>query len=53
MKKDSLKGFLRKAYTGMSMGFSLFVDGLPSEMTWDWLMQIFRGVGEIKDVFVS
>ena len=32
---------------------SLFVDGLPWEMSWDWLMQIFSGEGEIIDVFVS
>ena len=33
--------------------FSLFVDGLPLEMSWDWLLQVFRGIGEICDVFVS
>ena len=32
---------------------SLFVDGLPRDMSWDWLMQIFSGEGEIIDVFVS
>ena len=37
----------------MTEGFSLFVDGLPLEMTWDWLLQVFRGIGEISDVFVS
>ena len=23
--------------------WSLFIDGLPIEMTWDWLLQIFKG----------
>ena len=32
---------------------SLFIDGLPREMTWDWLEQIFRGEGEISNVFIS
>ena len=31
----------------------MFVDGLPLEMTWDWLQQIFRGEGDITDVYVS
>ena len=35
------------------MAFSLFVDGLPLEMSWDWLQQIFRGEGDIIDVYVS
>ena len=33
--------------------FSLFIDGLPVEMTRDWLLQIFRGEGEVIDVYVS
>ena len=33
--------------------YSLFIDELPMEMTWDWLLQIFRGEGEISDVYVS
>ena len=32
---------------------SLFIYGLPMEMTWDWLLQIFRGEGEVTDVHVS
>ena len=32
---------------------SLFVDGLPLEMSWDWLQQIFRGEGNIIDVYGS
>ena len=32
---------------------TLFIDGLPMEMTWDWLLQIFKGEGEIIDVYVS
>ena len=35
------------------MVWSLFVDGLPLEMTWDGLLQIFRGEGEILEAFVS
>ena len=35
-----------------SMSWTLFVDGLPIEMTWDWLLQIFKGEGEITKVFV-
>ena len=33
--------------------YSLFIDDLPKEMTWDWLLQIFRGEGKVIDVFVS
>ena len=32
---------------------SLFIDGLPLDMTWDWLLQIFRGEEEVTDVYVS
>ena len=39
-------GRRRKAY-------SLFIDELSMKMTWDWLLQIFRGEGEIIDVYVS
>ena len=38
---------------GLREAISLFVDGLPLEMTWDWLQQIFRGEGDITDVYVS
>ena len=37
----------------MKDAYSLFINGLPLEMTWDWLMQIFRGEGEVTDVYVS
>ena len=30
----------------------LFVDGLPMEMTWKWLLQILKGKGDIIDVYV-
>lgn len=33
-KKESTKG-----------AFTVFVDNLPSDMTWDWLLQIRRGEG--------
>ena len=33
--------------------YSLFVDGLPWEMTWGWLKEIFRREGEVFDVYVS
>ena len=33
--------------------WTLFIDGLPMQMTWDWLLQNFRGEGEVIDVFVS
>ena len=33
--------------------YSLFIDGLLWEMTWDWLLDIFRGEGEVSDVYVS
>ena len=33
--------------------FSLFIDGLPWEMNWSWLLQIFIGEGEVSDVYVS
>ena len=36
----------------LGIGHTLFVDGLPMEMTWEWLLQIFRGEGEVVDVFV-
>ena len=32
---------------------SLFIDGLPWEMNWSWLMQIFREEGELSNVYVS
>ena len=32
---------------------SLFIDGLPMEMTWRWLLHIFREVGVVLDVYVS
>ena len=32
---------------------SLFIDGLPKEMTWRWLLHIFREVGVVSDVCVS
>ena len=33
--------------------YSLFIDGLPWKITWDWLLDIFRGEGEVLDVYVS
>ena len=33
--------------------FSLFIDRLPIEMSWDWLLQIFRGEKEVTNVYVS
>ena len=38
---------------GLREAISLFIDGLPTEMTWDWLIQIFRGEGEVTNIFVS
>lgn len=32
---------------------SLFIDGLPKDMTREWLLQIFKKEGEILDVYVS
>ena len=32
---------------------SLFIDDLPLDMAWVWLLQIFRGEGEVVDGFVS
>ena len=37
----------------MAETVSLFVDGLPWEMNWRWLTHIFRGEGEVSDVYVS
>ena len=37
----------------MEKGYSLFIDGLPWEMTWDWLLHIFSGEGEVSNVYVS
>ena len=37
----------------MEGGYSLFVNGLPWEMTWRWLQQIFKGEGEVIDIYVS
>ena len=38
---------------GVRDAVSLFIDGFPMEMTCDWLLQIFKGEGEVTDVFVS
>ena len=38
---------------GWRDAFSLYIDGLPMEMTWDWLLKIFRGEREVIDVHVS
>ena len=34
------------------MVFSLFIDGLPKEMTRDWLLHIFRGEGVVSNVYI-
>ena len=38
---------------GIGDAVSLFIDGLPIEMTWEWLLQIFREEGVVTDVYVS
>ena len=37
----------------MEQAWTLFVDSLPREMTWDWLLHFFRGEGEVVDAYVS
>ena len=44
---------MKHAYSQTMGVWTLFIDDLPTEMTWDWLLQIFRAEGEVVDVFVS
>ena len=40
-------------YSVKIMTYTLFIDDLPWEMSWVWLKQLFRGEGEVIDVFIS
>ena len=46
MVDRTLESYSQEVYT-------LFIDGLPMEMTWNWLLQIFKREGEVNDIFVS
>ena len=41
------------SYWSSLMTYTLFIDDLHWEMSWGWMKQIFRGEGEVIDVYIS